>query len=72
LRFDVLWRKRSFGRQSDKGLRWVERILSIKETCRIRGKTPFGVLVDLVTAYVKEQKPDLAWLGLDKLYQLTL
>lgn len=63
LRFGVLWRKRSLGSQSDKGLRWVERILSIKETCRIRGKTPFGVLVDLITAYFKEQKPDLAWIG---------
>jgi transposase len=58
-----LWRKRSLGIQSDKGVCWVERILSIKETSRIRGKTPFGVLVDLVTAYFKEQKPDLACIG---------
>jgi transposase len=63
LRFGVLWRKRSLGSQSDKGLRWVERILSIKETCRLRAKAAFGVLVDLVTAYFKEQKPDLAWIG---------
>ena len=34
LRFSVLWRKRSLGTASDKGNRWVERILSLKETCR--------------------------------------
>jgi hypothetical protein len=34
LRFGVLWRKRSLGTQSEKGNRWVERILSFKETCR--------------------------------------
>lgn len=63
LRFGVLWRKRSLGSQSDKGLRWVERILSIKETCRIKSRAPFPVLVDMVRAYFKEQKPDLAWIG---------
>jgi transposase len=63
LRFGVLWRKRSLGSQSDKGLRWVERILSLKETCRIKAKAPFSVLVEMVGAYFKEQKPDLAWIG---------
>lgn len=63
LRFGVLWRKRSLGSQSDKGLRWVERILSLKETCRIKTMASFPVLVDMVSAYFKEQKPDLAWLG---------
>lgn len=63
LRFGVLWRKRSLGSQSDKGLRWVERILSLKETCRIKARAPFPVLVDMVNAYFKEQKPDLAWIG---------
>jgi transposase len=63
LRFGVLWRKRCLGSQSDKGLRWVERILTLKETCRLKVKAPFPVLVDLVNAYFKEQKPDLAWIG---------
>ena len=44
LRFGVLWRKRSLGTQSDKGDRWVERILSLKETCRLRGKATFPVI----------------------------
>jgi transposase len=60
LRFGVIWRKRSFGSQSDKGERWVERILSLKETCRLKAKAPFPVLVELVNCFFKEQKPDLA------------
>ena len=32
LRFGVQWRKRSLGTASTKGNRWVERILSLKET----------------------------------------
>ena len=63
LRFGVLWRKRSLSSQSDKGLRWVERILSLKETCRIKAKAPFSVLVEIVNAYFKEQRPDLAWIN---------
>ena len=63
LRFGVIWRKRCFGSQSDKGNRWVERILSLKETCRIKGQAPFPVLIDLVRAYFKEQQPNLAWIG---------
>ena len=38
LRFGVLWRKRSLGTASDKGNRWVERILSLKETCRLHAR----------------------------------
>jgi transposase len=62
LQFVVLWRKRSLGSQSDNGLRWVERILSLKETCRLKAKAPFSVLVEMVSAYFKEQQPDLAWI----------
>ncbi len=62
LRFGVLWRKRSYGTQSDKGNRWVERILSLKETCRIRSMPSFPVLIDMVTCYFKEQQPELGWI----------
>jgi transposase len=62
LRFGVIWRKRCFGCQSDKGARWVERILSLKETCRLKSKASFTVLVDLTQAYFKEQQPNLAWI----------
>ncbi|MBU3949927.1 MAG: transposase [Proteobacteria bacterium] len=60
LRFGVIWRKRCFGSQSEKGALWVERFLSLKETCRLKSKSSFDVLTDLVQAYFKEQKTNLA------------
>ena len=62
LRFAVLWRKRSNGTQSDKGNRWVERILSLKQTCRMRAIPVFPILVNAIDAYFKEQNPDLRWI----------
>ena len=63
LRFAVLWRKRSNGTQSDKGNRWVERILSLKQTCRMRAIPVFPILVNAIDAYFKEQMPDLQWIS---------
>jgi hypothetical protein len=40
----------------------VEQIPSLKETCRLKAKASFPVLVDLVQAYFNEQQPDLAWI----------
>ena len=62
LRFAVLWRKRSLGTQSEKGNRWVERILSLKETCRLQAKSTFQVLLDCIRAYLSNSAPDLAWI----------
>jgi transposase len=62
LRFGVQWRKRSLGTASEKGNRWVERILSLKETCRLRSVTTYHVLVDAVRSFFHGQQPDLAWL----------
>ncbi len=62
LRFGVIWRKRSNGTQSGKGNRWVERILSVKQTCRIKDQPVFPILVDAIGAYFKEQQPNLGWL----------
>jgi transposase len=62
LRFAVLWRKRSNGTQSNKGDRWVERILSLKQTCRTRSLPVFPLLVHAIECYFKDQSPDLAWL----------
>jgi transposase len=62
LRFGVLWRKRSQGTKSDKGNRWVERILSLRQTCRIQKKSTFNVLVDAFDSYFKELDPELAWI----------
>src|SRR5262245_17516082 len=62
LRFGVLWRKRSLGTASDKGNRWVERILSLKETCRLQGRATYAVLVDAVSRVFQGQQPDLTWM----------
>jgi transposase len=61
LRFGVLWRKRSQGTASTKGNRWVERILSLKETCRRQARSTYSVLVDAVTQFFRDQQPALAW-----------
>lgn len=63
LRFGALWRKRSLGIASLTGHRWVERILSLKETCRLRAQSTYTVLVEAVTAFFQGQPPDLAWLS---------
>ena len=63
LRFAVLWRKASFGTASDKGNRWVERILSLRQTCRLQGKRTFPIMADAMKNLFLTQTPDLAWIG---------
>jgi len=62
LRFGVMWRKRSQGTRSDKGNQWVERILSLRQTARIKNISSFDILVDAMSAYFKEQSPNLDWI----------
>jgi transposase len=40
----------------------VERILSLKETCRLRAVSTYHVLVDAISSFFCGQQPDLAWL----------
>jgi len=61
IRFGVLWRKCSQGTSSDKGNRWVERILTLRQTCRLRSLKTYPILVDAVRCYFKKQEPDLSW-----------
>jgi transposase len=61
IRFGVLWRKCSQGTSSDKGNRWVERILTIRQTCRLRSLKTYPILVDAVQRYFKGQEPELSW-----------
>jgi transposase len=62
LRFAVLWRKLMQGTYNAKGDRWVERMLSLRETCRLHSKPTFPVLVDAVTCYFNGQQPDVSWI----------
>jgi transposase len=61
-RFGVLWRKPSQGTDSENGNRWVEWVLSLRHTCRIRGRSTFPILVEAVSCLFKGAKPDLSWL----------
>jgi transposase len=63
LRFGVIWRKRSQGTASVKGNRWVERILSLKETCRLQARSTYPVLVEAVSSLFTGRQPELAWIG---------
>jgi transposase len=50
LRQAVIWRKLSFGTQSAGGSRFVERLLTVVETCRRQKRNVFSWLVDAVEA----------------------
>ena len=62
LRFAVLWRRRSQGTASEKGNRWVERILSLRQTCNIRKRPLFPELVHALSSYFKDELPALGWI----------
>jgi transposase len=62
LRFAVLWRKMRQGTYNEKGDHWVERILSLRETCRLRGIPTFPILVEAVRCYFNGRHPDVSWI----------
>jgi transposase len=62
LRFAVLWRKMMQGTYNAKGDRWVERILSVRETCRLRRLPTFPILVEAVRCSFIAQQPDTSWI----------
>jgi transposase len=51
LRHAVIWRKLSFGTQSASGSRFVERLLTVIETCRRQERNVFAWLVAAVEAH---------------------
>ena len=53
LRDFVLWRKRSFGSQSERGERFAERVMTAVRTTRKQGKDVLDFLVRTVTAHVQ-------------------
>jgi transposase len=50
LRPAVLWRKGSFGTQSDGGARFVERLLTVTATCKQQGRSVLDYLTAVCTA----------------------
>ena len=53
LRDFVLWRKRSFGSQSERGERFAERVMTTVRTARKQSKDVLDFLVRSLTAYVQ-------------------
>jgi transposase len=51
LRHPVIWRRSSHGTQSDLGSRFVERILTVVETCRQQQRSVFDFLRDALIAH---------------------
>ena len=50
VRHAVLQRKLQGGTQSDQGSRWIERIQSIRETCRLQSRPVLAYLTEIATA----------------------
>jgi len=60
LRPAVIYRKLSFGTQSSKGSRFVERILTVSETCRLQNRNAFQYLVAAMEAnFSQKSAPSL-------------
>lgn len=55
LRHAVIWRKLSFGTQSASGSRFVERMLTVIETCRRQKKDVYAWLGETVRAHLAKQ-----------------
>jgi len=50
LRHAVIMRKTQLGTQSDRGSRWIERICSVRETCRLQDRSPLAYLIEAAVA----------------------
>jgi transposase len=55
LRHAVMWRKTSYGTQTDHGDRLVERLLTMRETCRLQGRRLHQYLTTAITAHLHSQ-----------------
>ena len=61
LRHAVIWRKLSFGTQSEKGSRFVETLLTVIETCRQQSRNVFQFLTTAIEArFANQNAPSLA------------
>ena len=57
LRPAVIYRKLSFGTQSGAGSRFIERMLTVTETCRLQARSPYQYLVSAMEAHFSQQTP---------------
>lgn len=57
LRDFVLWRKRSYGTQSERGDRFAERIMTVVRTARKQGKAVLAFIVGCIKAHLDGKAP---------------
>ena len=62
LRHGVVLRKISLGTSSEWGRRWIERALSLYQTCRLQKRSFFEVLGEALGAAWGDVAPDLGWI----------
>ncbi len=55
LRPAVIYRKLSFGTQSSRGSRHLERILTVSETCRLQNRNAYEYLIAAMHAHFSQQ-----------------
>jgi len=55
IRFYVLWRKNSFGTQSERGNLFVERIMTTTATCKLQGRNRYDYITAAVAAHLKNE-----------------
>ena len=53
VRQGVLWRKSSFGTQSDRGARYVERVLTVGATCQLQGRSVIEFMREACRCHVQ-------------------
>jgi len=63
LRHAVIWRKLSFGTQSESGSRFVETMLTVIETCRQQHRNAFDYIATAVAAHLAGNSPPLILAG---------
>ena len=72
LRHAVIWRKLSFGTQSERGSRFVETMLSVIETCRQQNRNVFAFETTAVEAHFARRAAPLLLGGGRSITQCTL
>lgn len=58
----VVTRKNSFGTTSECGERWIERHLSLRMTCKLRGESYAKILQEAVQLYFQGKPTNTSWL----------
>jgi len=55
IRFYVLWRKSSFGTQSERGNVFIERMMTAATTCKLQNRNRYDYLTATVVADLKNE-----------------